>query len=98
MAGKQVVELRPDLDWDKGRAIFWLLETLGLDLAAVAPIYLGDDVTDEDGFRALRQHASGIGIVVAERPRRTAAHYGLADPGEVLEFLRLLTEFVEQRR
>ncbi len=102
MAGKKVLELRPDLDWDKGRAIFWLLETMGLDLAAVAPIYFGDDLTDEDAFRALRDHGTGIGIVVCERPRRTAAHYRLADPGDVLKFLRKLAQldghFGEPRR
>ncbi len=98
IAGKKVLELRPDLDWDKGRAIFWLLDTLALDPAEVVPIYLGDDLTDEDGFRALRRHGVGIGIVVGERPRRTAAHYRLANPGEVSELLRKLAQLDGQGR
>jgi alpha,alpha-trehalase len=52
--GKQVLELRPALDWHKGKAVGWIMEALGLELAKVVPIYLGDDVTDEDAFRFVR--------------------------------------------
>jgi trehalose 6-phosphate phosphatase len=83
---KKVFEVRPDLDWDKGRALLWILSALGLDRPDVLPLYLGDDVTDEDAFRALAD-GRGIGIFVAEEPRETAAEYGLRDPGEVREFL-----------
>jgi trehalose 6-phosphate phosphatase len=51
--GKKVIELRPNIDWDKGRAIRWLLTKIGLDGPDVLPIYLGDDLTDEDAFHAL---------------------------------------------
>ena len=67
-AGKKVLELRPDLDWDKGRALLWLLARLGLERPEVVPMYLGDDVTDEDAFAALRDRG-GIGILVADEPR-----------------------------
>lgn len=89
--GKKVFELRPDLDWDKGRALLWLMETLGLDPRESLPIYIGDDVTDEDAFRVLE--GRGLGIVVLEEPRPTAATYSLRDPGEVRELLeRLLVQ------
>ena len=97
IVGKQVSELRPRLDWDKGRAIFWLLETLELDAADTQPVYLGDDETDEDAFRALRARDVGVGIVVAERERPTAAHYRLADPAEVQRFLAVLTDYLRPR-
>jgi trehalose 6-phosphate phosphatase len=90
--GKRLFELRPDLDWDKGRALLWLLGELGLEGSDVLPFYLGDDLTDEDAFRALR--GRGIGILVGdveEEACETAASYRLRDPGEVVEWLgRLL--------
>ncbi len=88
MDGKKVYELLPDIDWNKGKAVLWLLETLGLERAKVRPIYIGDDRTDEDAFRALGQR--GMGILVNEQPRPTAASYSLKDPTEVEGFLREL--------
>ncbi len=91
--GKQVLELRPDLPWDKGRAVLWLLEALGLDGEDTVPLYLGDDETDEDAFAALVRRGRGHGILVgAPAPGRgTAARYGLRDPDEVRAFLERLT-------
>lgn len=82
---KKVFEVRPDLDWNKGRALLWILDALGLDRPDVTPLYLGDDVTDEDAFHAIA--GRGIGIVVTEEPRETAAEYSLRDPGEVRKLL-----------
>ena len=84
--GKKVWELQPDVDWDKGRAVRWLIESLKLQDAL--PVYLGDDVTDEDAFRALA--ARGVGIVVQDAPRPTAATLTLRDPDEVRDFLAAL--------
>lgn len=88
IAGKKVYELQPNIDWDKGRALMWLLESLRFDQQEMFPIYIGDDVTDEDAFRAV--HHRGAGIVVSEEPRPTAASYSLKDPKEVERFLRKL--------
>ena len=88
MEGKKVYELLPDISWDKGKAMLWLLETLGLDGQNVLPIYIGDDRTDEDAFRALEQR--GIGIMVSEQSPPTAACYSLEGPAEVEEFLAAL--------
>jgi len=89
--GKKVYELLPDVAWDKGKAVLWLLETLGLESRSggIHPIYIGDDSTDEDAFRALEQR--GIGILVSEQSQPTAARYSLRDPAEVERFLRALT-------
>jgi len=86
--GKEHFELRPDLDWDKGKALLWILDAL--NLSDTVPLFLGDDFTDEDAFRAIQE--SGIGILVAEKPRPTAASYFLRDPGEVRRFLEWLAE------
>src|SRR5205823_1475113 len=58
MDGKKVYELLPDIDWNKGKAVLWLLETLGLEGRNALPIYIGDDRTDEDAFRALEQRGA----------------------------------------
>ena len=87
--GKKVYELLPDIAWDKGKAVVWLLETLGLDRGNIRSIYIGDDRTDEDAFRVLEQR--GIGILVSEQSQPTAARYSLRDPAEVERFLRALT-------
>jgi len=87
--GKKIFELQPDVDWNKGRAVSWLLKELGLDHPGVVPVYLGDDDTDEDAFAALRD--SGIGILVGDTEQQTQASYHLADPGEVQTFLTQVT-------
>ena len=86
--GKMVFELRPSVEWGKGKAVLWLMESLGLAGPDVVPLYIGDDVTDEDAFLALAER--GIGILVAELPRPTAARYSLQDVDEVGELLRRL--------
>ena len=87
-SGKKVHELQPDIDWNKGKALFSVLEALGLKGPDVLPIYIGDDTTDEDAFRAIRY--GGIGIVVMEKPRPTLARYFLKDPQAVQDFLEAL--------
>ena len=81
--GKAVFELRPAIDWDKGRAIVWLLEALGLEQSV--PVHVGDDLTDEAAFEAIAD--DGIGILVADDNRRTSAQFTLRSPGEVERFL-----------
>jgi len=88
--GKEVIELLPDIDWDKGRAVRWLLSELGLDGPEVLPIYVGDDVTDEDAFQAVR--GRGLGILVSDRPQPSAALYQVRDTDHVAELLRHLAE------
>jgi trehalose-phosphatase len=83
--GKKVFELQPDVEWDKGRAVLWLMERLGLHSEAVRPIYIGDDVTDEDAFRVLQERGAGI-VVHGGEERTPYARYGLAGTEGVLTF------------
>lgn len=85
--GKKVLEIRPNIDWDKGKAVLWIIEALKLKGRAL-PVYLGDDITDEDAFRALR--IKGITILVSKAPRKSNAEYFLRDVDEVEVFLRKL--------
>jgi len=93
--GKKVFELRPDIDWDKGTAVRWLLEVLGLEGTEHVPIYVGDDETDEDAFRAVREH--GVGVVVRGEgdDRETAARFALRDTEETRAFLELVAGIAE---
>ncbi|MDY6796605.1 MAG: trehalose-phosphatase [Actinomycetota bacterium] len=92
--GKKVYELQPDIDWDKGRAIEWLMDTLDLARPEVVPFYIGDDITDEDAFEVLK--SLGITIVVRDGSRCTKAQYSLGSPAEVGEFISLLTAMLEE--
>lgn len=83
--GKAVFELRPDVAWDKGAAVRWLLERMR---PGGAGVYLGDDLTDETAFAALRD--DGLGIAVGVTGRETAAAFALRDPDEVGVFLERL--------
>jgi trehalose-phosphatase len=95
MTGKKVYELQPDIDWDKGKAVLWLLEAMGPEPREIFPIYIGDDRTDEDAFRTLQQR--GVGIVVSEQDCHTTARYLLRSPVQVEHFLRELTAFLRSR-
>ncbi|ADH84855.1 beta-phosphoglucomutase family hydrolase [Desulfurivibrio alkaliphilus AHT 2] len=95
--GKKVFEIQPEIAWNKGRAVLWLLEQLDLEHSDVVPLYIGDDITDEDAFRVL----AGCGLAIAVRDhesRPTAADCTLADPEEVRRFLEFLTTLVAGRQ
>lgn len=86
--GKRVFEIRPQLDWHKGKALLRLLEAMHMDPTQIVPLYIGDDVTDEDAFQAIADR--GIGILVAETPRDSHARFWLKCVDEVQQFLNLL--------
>ncbi|MBW3605859.1 MAG: trehalose-phosphatase [Actinobacteria bacterium] len=89
--GKDIEEFRPDIDWDKGRALRHLMDVLGLDTDRHPPVYVGDDLTDEDAFAVVAD--VGVGVVVeGEDDRRTAATLRLDDPAETGDLLRLLVD------
>ena len=89
--GKKSVELRPNLDWDKGKAVAWILSKLKSRLPAknIRPIYIGDDVTDEDAFKALGN--KGISIFVGYG-KSSCAKYYLKNTTEVKRTLNLIED------
>jgi trehalose 6-phosphate phosphatase len=97
-SGKKVYEVRPAVDWDKGKAIALLLGRYGNPKAGEKPlgIFLGDDLTDEDGFKMMDRHG-GISIFVGEERSDSAAHYYLKSPTEVEQFLSMLVNMQRGR-
>jgi trehalose 6-phosphate phosphatase len=99
--GREVIELRPDVDWDKGKTLRWVLDYIRDNIhdnvhcndapGPLLPIYLGDDITDEDAFDAV--HDDGIAILVRhgdDGDRATAAGYALDNPDRVRDFTERL--------
>lgn len=84
-SGKKVWEVRPDLDWNKGRAVNWILKK-----KKAFPLYIGDDVTDVDAFRAIRDR--GVSVFVGKPKKGISADYFVRNPREVEKFLKKLTE------
>jgi len=85
--GKKVYEIRPPVAWDKGKTALWLLARqqflVGED--KILPVYLGDDITDEDGFKALKK--KGLTIFVGESKSSEAAYY-IKNTEEVVRFMQ----------
>ncbi len=89
--GRKVLEIRPRVGWDKGRAVRWIQQTSQQPDAL--PLYIGDDSTDEDAFLALPQ---GLTINVG-KARETSAQYFLERQESVPEFLAWLRSVTEPR-
>lgn len=91
--GKKVFEIRPSGEWNKGKAVSLLRQITGFEEETL-PVYLGDDITDEDAFFTLNQE--GLGILVSDQERETAADFRLNDVDEVKVFLENLIGFLEE--
>lgn len=89
--GKMLFELRPDIDWDKGTAVRWLLEGMGIERSAA--LYVGDDVTDETGFAALAGEGATVLVAGAQDRRSTFARFRLSDPDGVRMLLEGLVAY-----
>ncbi|MGQ9571160.1 MAG: trehalose-phosphatase [Thermodesulfovibrionales bacterium] len=88
--GKKVLELAPDVSWDKGKAVLWVLQRFK---DKCLPVYIGDDRTDETAFKALCK--KGITIRVGKSKKTSAAYY-LKGYWEISKLLQQVYEFVEK--
>lgn len=87
--GKKIVEIKPNIDWHKGKAVDWILDALELSgKDDIIPMFIGDDITDEDGFQEIKD--KGIGILVGGHGQKTAAKYALKNVFQVKEFFNRL--------
>jgi len=93
--GKMVWEIRPNFEWHKGSALRYILKEVfqPAEEAPLFPLYVGDDITDEDAFTEIRKLNYGIGVFVRpdDQHRATNAQYTLRSPDEVLSFLSRLS-------
>jgi trehalose 6-phosphate phosphatase len=87
--GKKVFEVRPPVEWNKGKAVEWLMEISGTP--GGLPIFAGDDITDEDAFRVLHD-IGGISIFVGEATASNTADYCLDSPEQLYRWLEKLLE------
>jgi trehalose 6-phosphate phosphatase len=94
--GRKVLEIRPRVGWDKGRAVRWIQQASGLTDAL--PVYIGDDSTDEDAFLALphgitiKVGLAKVGLAKVGQARETSAQHFLEHQELVPEFLAWLSD------
>jgi len=83
ISGKMVLEIRPRTNFNKGKTVKELLKKFPKSNSLA--IYLGDDKTDDDAFRVLKQN--GISVFIGPSETHSSAEFFLHDPDEVQEFL-----------
>jgi trehalose 6-phosphate phosphatase len=86
--GKKVLEVRPNVGWGKGEASLMIIDYMG---KGCLPIYIGDDQTDEEAFKVLKNSWS---VLVSKGGGQTEAKYYLNDPREVQVFLMMLYDAI----
>ncbi|MCK4308014.1 trehalose-phosphatase [candidate division WOR-3 bacterium] len=91
--GKKVYEIRPLIDWNKGKAISKVSELLGITRKTLR-IYIGDDLTDEDAFKVLEKEE--ISVVVGRR-ESSSARYFCRNSNEVYQFLSTVYPIIRKQ-
>jgi len=94
ISGKKVIEIQPHMDFNKGKTVRELLS--GAPFPGLLSIYVGDDQSDENAFRALPD--KGISILVGPGSTSSAAEYFLSDPSEVQGFLKRCVEIWKSKK
>ena len=84
--GKELLEVRPRVDWNKGKAIARIASDFP---QGTLVMFFGDDQTDEDGFTAVHE-LNGISVFVGPARQPTRALYRVDSPAEVAQTLELM--------
>jgi trehalose-phosphatase len=94
-SGKKVYEIKPPVMWDKGKVVLWLLarQQFLSGENKIFPVYIGDDITDNDAFKVLKN--KGLTIFVGESNVSDASYY-LKDTEEVTECLSRILEIKQK--
>jgi len=91
--GKMVYEVRPHMDFNKGKAAREILKSYSP--RGLLSIYLGDDLTDEGAFRALK--GIGITVFVGSGQLASEAEYSLENPSDVQAFLLRCAQVMREK-
>jgi trehalose-phosphatase len=94
LPGACVIELLPGAAWHKGSALEWIRERVAREHGPTFTVYVGDDVTDEDAFRAIG--ADGIAIAASERA--AGGEFSVDGPEGVRRLLHWLDGPADNRR
>jgi alpha,alpha-trehalase len=94
LPGACVVELLPGAAWHKGSALQWIRERVEGIHGPTFTVYVGDDVTDQDAFRAIGPH----GLAISASERATGGHYSVDGPEGVKRLLNCLDGPEDNRR
>ena len=90
--GKRVMNLVPRGAVNKGDAVLEIVHDTGAGSPDASILFVGDDVTDEDGFVALRDMLNAVTVRVGEANAESAARFSLGNPDQVHELLAMLAE------
>lgn len=93
-SGKMVWEIRPNVDFNKGKAVSAILKSF--PARGLLPIYFGDDQTDEDAFAVIK--GKGITVFVGPGSSPSVAEYYLDDPLQVQEFLKRCLDILQDSK
>jgi trehalose-phosphatase len=93
-SGKKVFEIKPKINWNKGKAIIKVMDLFNVNTRPLI-IYIGDDRTDEDAFRLLPKEAFTIHV---GSNFSSKAKYLLNHPNEVILFLKKLNHSLVLRK
>lgn len=90
--GKCVINVLPSSSVTKGDAVLEIVHEFGGESPDASILFVGDDVTDEDGFRALRTFPHATTVRVGSADATSDARLSLSDPRDVHQLLALLAE------
>ena len=83
---ESTVDLFPDVEWRRGSSALWILVQWAHEgRGQPAVVYLGHDHTDEDAYRALREH--GYAVHVGPPATESAASCWVADQAAAFDLL-----------
>ena len=91
--GKMVWEVRPPFEWHKGKAVMWIMKQP--QFMGRWPLYIGDDRTDQDALKLVREN--GVGIWIGAPKEKGAALHAIEDPRSVRQLLKWLLVQVSEK-
>ena len=84
--GKKVYEVKPPVNWHKGKAVELIMKDYEKEKHKPLLIYMGDDLTDEDAFKSAKEF-NGISVFVGGENYDSVSDFYLQSPDEVYDFI-----------